>query len=55
MLKGVLAAAVRAQLIVRNPAVFADPPPPGDGEAGRVLDEHQLAQLSQWLQGDGHL
>jgi integrase len=45
VLKGCLAAAVRNKLTVRNAAADADPPHPGDTEAGQVLDDNQLATL----------
>jgi len=51
VLKGCLAAAVRSKLIVRNAAADADPPDPGDTEAGQVLDEVQLATLINGFKG----
>jgi len=51
VLKSCLTAAVRNRLIVRNAAADADPPRPGDSEAGQVLDENQLTALINGFKG----
>ena len=43
--KGCLQAAVKNKLLSSNPAASADPPSAGDQEAGRVLDEDELAAV----------
>ena len=40
-----LSAAVRKGVLVSNPVKRADPPAPGDNDAGRVLEQEQLASL----------
>ena len=51
VLKGCLQAAVKSKLIATNPAADADPPHPGDSEAGRVLDEDELTRLVNGFKG----
>ena len=51
VLKSCLTAAVRNRLTVRNAAADADPPHPGDTEAGQVLDERQLTTLINGFKG----
>jgi integrase len=51
VLKGCLTAAARNKLTVRNAAADADPPHPGDTEAGQVLDDNQLATLINGFKG----
>ena len=46
-----LAAAVRKGLLVSNPVSRAEPPAPGDQNAGQVLDQEQLATLLAGFRG----
>ena len=45
------AAAVRKGLLVSNPVARAEPPAPGDQNAGQVLDQEQLAALLNGFRG----
>jgi len=49
--KGCLQAAVKNKLLSSNPAASADPPSAGDQEAGRVLDEDELAAVKNGFRG----
>jgi integrase len=46
-----LAVAVRKGLLVSNPVSRAEPPAPGDQDAGQVLDQKQLAALLAGFRG----
>jgi integrase len=45
VLSACLDAAVRKNLLTRNPAAAADPPPASDDRAGQVLEQDELAAL----------